>query len=48
MSRTFDQTLEDLALRIAERLGKTPVVVGRDAPGFIVNRPLWLAGRFRS
>jgi len=25
---------------LAERLGKTPVIVGRDAPGFIVNRVL--------
>jgi enoyl-CoA hydratase/3-hydroxyacyl-CoA dehydrogenase len=37
--KTRSETIE-LVRGLAERLGKTPVVVGRDAPGFIVNRVL--------
>jgi len=37
--KTRPETIE-LVRGLAERLGKVPVVVGRDAPGFIVNRVL--------
>jgi enoyl-CoA hydratase / 3-hydroxyacyl-CoA dehydrogenase len=37
--KTKPETIE-LVRGLAERLGKVPVVVGRDAPGFIVNRGL--------
>jgi enoyl-CoA hydratase/3-hydroxyacyl-CoA dehydrogenase len=37
--KTRPETIE-LVRGLAERLGKTPVVVSRDAPGFIVNRVL--------
>lgn len=38
-ARTSPETLE-LVKALAERMGKTPVAVRRDAPGFIVNRVL--------
>jgi len=38
-ARTSQETME-LAMALAERMGKTPVAVKRDAPGFIVNRVL--------
>ncbi|MGC8569403.1 MAG: 3-hydroxyacyl-CoA dehydrogenase NAD-binding domain-containing protein [Nitrososphaeria archaeon] len=38
-AHTSDETLRE-ALGFSERLGKTPVVVNRDVPGFIVNRLL--------
>ncbi|RLI09606.1 hypothetical protein DRO42_03820 [Candidatus Bathyarchaeota archaeon] len=38
-ARTSPETVE-LAMALAERMGKTPVAVKRDAPGFIVNRVL--------
>lgn len=38
-ARTSPETV-DLVKAVAERMGKTPVAVRRDAPGFIVNRVL--------
>lgn len=38
-ARTSPETVE-LVKALAERMGKTPVAVRRDAPGFIVNRVL--------
>jgi enoyl-CoA hydratase/3-hydroxyacyl-CoA dehydrogenase len=38
-SRTSDETVA-VTVEVARRLGKTPIVVNRDIPGFIVNRIL--------